>query len=194
MKKQFHFLRFTGKKAILLLSLTLILALSIVGSTIAFFITQTNSLTNTFTPAIIQSATQNSIVLNLGSAPSFIRCSVVINWVSNDGHVYAIAPILGTDYSITYNTDGWAQGSDSFWYYTKALLNVPEDTDINADGFDPTPYITTSLILNCTQLKDAPEGYSLKVEVLSSAIQAEPQTVVEQQWNVAVSNGILTPN
>ena len=64
----------------------------------------------------------------------------------------------------------------------------------NIEGFDPTPYMTTPLIKACTQLLEAPEGYSLKVEIISSTIQAEPTSVVQEQWGVTVANGVLTPN
>ncbi|MBE6690077.1 MAG: hypothetical protein E7590_02180 [Ruminococcaceae bacterium] len=192
--KQLKFLKWQGKKAVVLLALTIVLALGVVGSTMALIITKTNSVTNTFQPASISSATAQSVVGNMGDAPSFARIAVVVNWVATDGTVYAVAPVVGTDYSITYDTANWKQGADGFWYYTKALQNLPDDVDINADDFDETPYVTTSLITNCTQLVAAPDGYSLKVEIIASTIQAEPETVVEEQWGVTVENGALTPN
>ena len=192
--KQLKFLKWQGKKAVVLLALTIVLALGVVGSTMALIITKTNSVTNTFQPASISSATAQSVVGNMGDAPSFARIAVVVNWVATDGTVYAVAPVVGTDYSITYDTANWKQGTDGFWYYTKMLQNLPDDVDVNADDFDETPYVTTSLITNCTQLVAAPDGYSLKVEIIASTIQAEPETVVEEQWGVTVENGALTPN
>ncbi|MBR2464127.1 MAG: hypothetical protein IKB41_01675 [Clostridia bacterium] len=192
--KQLKFFRWHGKRAIALLALTVVLVLGVVGGTVAFIVTRTDSVTNTFQPAVIDSVTAQSVVGNMGDAPSFARVAVVVNWVANDGTVYAVSPSLGTDYSITFDTANWKQGTDTFWYYTKALENLPDDADINAEGFDPTPYVTTSLITECTQLAAAPDGYSLKVEILASTIQADPETVAETQWGVVVENGVLTPN
>ena len=192
--KQLKFFGWHGKKAIALLALTVVLVLGVVGGTVAFIVTRTDSVTNIFQPAVIDSVTAQSVVGNLGDAPSFARVAVVVNWVANDGTVYAVSPVLGTDYSITFDTANWKQGTDTFWYYTKALENLPDDADVNAEGFDVTPYVTTSLITECTQLTEAPEGYNFKVEILASTIQANPETVAETQWGVVVENGVLTPN
>ena len=180
--KQLKFLKWHGKKAVALLVLTIVLALCIVGTTMALIIIKTDPITNTFQPASISSATVQSIVGNTGDAPSFARIAVVVNWVAADGAIYAVSPVAGTDYSITYDTANWRQGSDRFWYYTKALQNLPADVDTSAEGFDYSPYMTTSLITACTQLVAAPEGYNLKVEIIASSIQAEPEAVVEIQW------------
>lgn len=192
--KQLKFLKWRGKKAALLLALTVVLALGIVGGTVAFIVTHTDSITNTFQPATIASVTAQSVVGNTGDAPSFARVAVVVNWVANDGTVYAVSPVPETDYSITYDTANWKQGTDTFWYYTKALQDLPDDVDVNAEDFNATPYITTPLITDCTQLVAAPDGYSLKVEIIASTIQANPETVAETQWGVVVENGVLTPN
>lgn len=194
MKKQFCFLKWQGKKAIALLTLVIVLVLGAVGGTVAFIITQTDPVTNTFVPATISSATAQSIIGNTGDAPSFARMAVVVNWVAANGTVYAISPVEGTDYTITYDNANWTQGTDGFWYYNKALQSVPEGTDIRAEGFDATPYITTALIQDCTQKVQGPEGYSLKVELIASTIQAEPVSVVVEQWGVTVTNGVLAPN
>jgi hypothetical protein len=34
----------------------------------------------------------------------------------------------------------------------------------------------------------------LKVEIIASTIQADPEAVAETQWGVVVENGVLTPN
>ena len=192
--KQLKFFKWRGKKAVALLAITVVLALGIVGGTVAFIVTKTDSITNTFEPATISSATSQSVVGNVGDAPSFARVAVVVNWVASDGTVYAVSPVLGTDYSITYDTSNWKQGTDTFWYYTKTLQNLPDDVDVNADDFDETLYVTTSLITNCTQLTAAPDGYNLKVEIIASTIQADPEAVAETQWGVVVENGVLSPN
>lgn len=193
--KQLKFFKWRGKKAVALLALTVVLALGIVGGTVAFIITQTDSITNTFEPAVISSATYNSQVINTGDAPSFVRVAVVVNWVASDGTtIYALSPVEGTDYTITYNTTDWKQGQDTFWYYTKAIQNIPADIDTSDPNVDYSPYVTTSVIEACTQLQAAPDGYRLKVEVIGSTIQADPETVAETQWGVVVENGVLTPN
>ena len=48
MPKTFKFLKWHGKKAVALLVLTVVLAVGMVGGTVAFIVTQTDALTNVF--------------------------------------------------------------------------------------------------------------------------------------------------
>ena len=80
-----------GRKAALILSLCLIFALA-VGTTVALLVAHTNAVTNTFTAAksgtgIVEELEDNqkkSIkVENTGTATSYVRVKLVMNWVDN---------------------------------------------------------------------------------------------------------------
>lgn len=86
----------------------------------------------------------------------------------------------GTDYSITLaeNTK-WIQGADGYYYYQ--LPVAPQGS-------------TGVLIEECELLKNAsvPDGYHLSVEIVASAIQSAPDSVVQSMWHVTVANGEIT--
>ena len=49
------------------------------------------------------------------------------------------------------------------------------------------------LIKECSVIDGkAPEGYPLSVEILASAIQSEPSSVVADQWGVTVTDSGIT--
>ena len=86
------------------------------------------------------------------------------------------------DYKIEYNLDdSWVKGSDGYWYYTKS---VPP-----TDGSN----LTEILIEKATQNKEGPKGtdgtqYYLSIEIVASAIQSTPETVVKEQWSSGISD------
>lgn len=170
------------KKIILTLA-SAVLLLATVGTTLAYLVTNTDTLTNIFNPSHvvnqIDEVTTNNVksdvkVYNTGDTDAYMRAKVVVTWQDGNGNVLAVMPVAGTDYSITYNNTDW-DVSDKGFYYHK--------TPVKAG--DPTAVLITS----CTQLQDAPEeGYYLSVEILSQAIQAEPFSSYTEAWNAATSN------
>lgn len=84
------------------------------------------------------------------------------------------------DYSITFakNTN-WIQGADGYYYY-----QLPVDPQVS----------TGVLIEECELLKNAsvPDGYHLSVEIVASAIQSAPDSVVQSMWHVTVEDGKIT--
>ena len=175
------------KKALLTMSVALLLAV-VVGTTLAYILTNTYSVENTFKPSKVSCAvvedggdpvaagTHNTgtvkkdvQIKNTGDTDAYIRVAVVVNWMSADGtKVWATKPVEGTDYSITYATGtSWVKDSDGYWYYTRS---VPPTDGSNLTGI---------LIENATQLVDkGPVGtdntqYYLSIEIVASAIQAE---------------------
>lgn len=160
------------------LALALVLTLS-VGGTIAYLITGTDSVENTFTPAemsivIHENGTggkgdfdrkekTNVYVENTSQADVYIRAAIVINWQDDNGNVVA-EPVSENDYTMTLGT-GWIPQNG--YYYCTA-----------ADAQNQTK--TSQLIVSC-----APKGtpkYHLSVSVLAQAIQAEPNTAVKDAW------------
>ena len=125
-------------------------------------------------------------IRNTGDTDAFIRVTVVANWVKADDEgnvtsVHAQQPQPGTDYTIQWADDfgaNWLQGGSDFYYYKIAV--DPEES-------------TAVLIAECTpKANRAPEGYTLAVEIVASAIQASPEAVAEEYWHISVENGVIT--
>lgn len=171
-----------GRKAALILSLCLIFALA-VGTTLAYLKANTSPVTNTFTAAKsdikidenVKNGEKSSIqVVNTGTAVSYVRVKLVMNWVDGNGKVVSGGKLP----EVTLNKSDWFV-QDDIYYYTKPV--GPKDSTANLLK-DPI-----------TQPEDAPEGCHLEVTVLAESIQAAPSTAVEGAWAVKVVNGALTP-
>lgn len=148
-----------------------------------------------FTPAQVSceveetfdgSVKRSVAIRNTGDTDAFIRVTVVANWVKADDEgnvtsVHAQQPQPGTDYTIQWADDfgaNWLQGGSDFYYYKIAV--DPEES-------------TAVLIAECTpKANRAPEGYTLAVEIVASAIQASPEAVAEEYWHISVENGVIT--
>lgn len=170
-----------GRKTALILSLCLIFALA-VGTTFALLKANTEPVTNTFTAAKsgtdivekLDGSQKTSIaVKNTGTAVSYVRVKLVMNWVDESGNVSA-EPVNITP-SIT---DNWFL-KDGIYYYKMPVA---------ANGG-----VTTNLLQTPITQDAAPEGYHLEVTVLAESIQAAPSKAVTESWGVGVdSNGYLT--
>ena len=193
--------KYINKKSIIIASVMLLL-LATVGTTLAYIFTETKPVENTFNPSKVSCAVvenkgtpvtgsvtntgdikENVQIKNTGDTDAYIRVAVVVNWASADGScVWAQKP-ADNDYEITYNLNcDWFDGGDGFYYYSKTIS--PEE-------------LTTILINEAKQLKSAPQTpdgiqYYLSIEIVASAIQSTPETVVEEQWGVTVENGVIT--
>lgn len=179
-----------GRKAALILSLCLIFALA-VGTTFALLKANTAPVENTFTAAksetyideVLEGSQKTSIkVKNTGTATSYVRVKLVMNWVSKDGKTISGEPV---NIDVNYDADKWFK-QDGIYYYRTPV--GPKDSGNN----------TTANLLQegspITQPEGAPDGYHLEVTVLAESIQAAPDTAVQQSWDVDVgSNGYLTP-
>ena len=169
-----------GRKTALILSLCLIFALA-VGTTFALLKANTEPVTNTFTAAKsgtdivekLDGSQKTSIaVKNTGTAVSYVRVKLVMNWVDESGNVSA-EPVNITP-SITAD---WFE-QDGIYYYKMPVAANGE---------------TTNLLQTPITQGTAPEGYHLEVTVLAESIQAAPSKAVTDSWGVGVdSNGYLT--
>lgn len=185
-------LRRPKRLATLLVSLVLVLGVA-VGGTVAFLSTRTDSKENTFTPSKVTCAVtetfknnvkSNVAVKNTGDTTAFIRAAINVTWMSNkdaaDQTVSSKVPVKNTDYSITLaeNTN-WIRGADGYYYYQ--LPVDPQDS-------------TGVLIEECKLQNNAsvPDGYHLSVEIVASAIQSAPDSVVQSMWHVTVADGKIT--
>ena len=169
-----------GRKTALILSLCLIFALA-VGTTFALLKASTAPVENTFTAAKsgtdivekLDGSQKTSIaVKNTGTAVSYVRVKLVMNWVDESGNVSA-EPVNITP-SIT---DDWFE-QGGIYYYKMPVAAKGE---------------TTNLLKTPITQGTAPEGYHLEVTVLAESIQAAPSKAVTDSWGVGVdNNGYLT--
>ena len=178
--------------ATLLVSLLLVLGVA-VGGTVAFISTRTADKVNTFTPSKVTCEVtetfENNVksqvaVKNTGDTTAFIRAAINVTWMSNkdaaDQTVSAKVPVKDKDYSITFakNTN-WIKGADGYYYY-----QLPVD-----------PKGSTGVLIEECKLQEnasVPDGYHLSVEIVASAIQSAPDSVVQSMWHVTVEDGKIT--
>lgn len=174
------------KQPVALVALLVLLCCTVAG-TLAYLVTSTNSVTNTFTPASVSTAVDETFengvksdvkIQNTGNIDAYIRVAVVVNWADKDGNVYGGAvPEKGTDYTEPVLQDGWIKVGD-YYYYTSA---VP------ADGFTGTLFAPIKQLTTC---KDT--NYGLQITILADGIQSEPVHVVADVWkDVKVDGGKL---
>lgn len=167
----------TAKSSALIIALALILVLA-VGGTVAYIFTQTDPVINTFTPTeakiTVDEKTNNNqkteiiVKNNSTGVPVYIRVALVANMIDEAGNVTGAA-----DVPEFTPGDDWLEGSDGYYYYTKA---VPVDGS------------TGNLLKAPMELSE-----NMQVVVLADAIQAEPTTAVTQAWGVNVdSNGSIS--
>ena len=169
-----------GRKAALILSLCLIFALA-VGTTVALLVAHTNAVTNTFTAAEskitidenVENGEKSSIqVKNIGTATSYVRVKLVMNWVDNTtGNI-----VSGDNLpEVTLNEADWFE-QDGIYYYTKPVAPV---------GAKPNN-VTSNLLQANSPITEPtegkPDGCHLEVTVLAESIQAAPSTAVEGAW------------
>lgn len=169
-----------GRKAALILSLCLIFALA-VGTTLAYLKANTSPVENTFTAAKsdikidenVENGEKSSIqVENIGTATSYVRVKLVMNWVDESGNVVS----GGNLPEVALNESDWFL-QDGIYYYKMPV--APKDS-------------TANLLKDPITQPNAPEGCHLEVTVLAESIQAAPSTAVEGAWAVTVVNGALT--
>ena len=174
------------KKPVALVALLVLLCCTVAG-TVAYLVTSTNSVTNTFTPASVTTEVVETFangvksdvkIKNTGNIDAYIRVAVVANWANSAGDVYGGAvPTEGTDYTAPVLQNGWIKVGD-YYYYTSA---VPAGSSTGT-LFAPIEQLTTC--------KDA--NYGLQVTILADGIQAEPVHVVADVWkDVRVDGGKL---
>lgn len=165
-----------GRKTALILSLCLIFALA-VGTTFALLKASTAPVENTFTAAksgtdIVEELDGNQkksiVVKNTGTAVSYVRVKLVMNWVDENGSVSA------TPVDITPSiTDNWFL-KDGIYYYKMPVAAKGE---------------TTNLLQTPITQGTAPAGCHLEVTVLAESIQAAPSKAVEGAWTAVKVDG-----
>lgn len=175
MSKKSPRLKKADRAVLLLVSLVLVLSAAI-GGTLGYLTGQVN-VVNTMEAGTIDTTIEekfdgevkeNVTVKNTGNSDAYIRAIVVVTWQDKDGNVL---PVDQGEYVMDQNAINWKKGNDGFWYYNGVVGENESTTNlINtckvADGVTP------------------PEGYNLNVEILASAIQAEPAQAVKDAWGM----------
>ena len=174
-----------------LLILAVVLA---IGGTLAYIIANTTPVKNEFTPGEVRCEVEETFkhnvksdvkIKNTGNTAAYIRATYVVTWQKDDGTVNGKMPVVGTDYTIVFaDNTGWKKIGD-YWYYTLPVLPFEDGVETGETGV---------LIASCKLAEGAavPTGYHLSVEIIASAIQSEPASVVAEKWHVAVDNGKIT--
>ena len=172
-------------RQVLLLAALVVIAMGVVGGTVAYLVTKTDPVVNTFTPGVVSckidetfdgTKKSNVYVTNTGNTNAYIRAAIIVTWKDSSGNIAATVPVEGYDYNLKLNTNNWTHSGD--YYYYKSSVE-PNGT-------------TEKLVESCTALKSNGD-YTLSVEILADAIQSTPSNAVESSWHVSISNGSVTP-
>ena len=170
--------RESKKSLTALIALILIICLA-VGGTVAFIVTQTQAVKNTFTPADVEvdiqedfdgSIKKNVNVKNTGDTDAYIRVKLVTYMADSKGNPIAKNASIpsfdpGSDWSYCK--------SDDTYYYGKPV--APNGTTSDLIGSEGITLINGQV-----------------VEVLAEGIQSVPYNAVEEAWPaVEVVDGVL---
>ena len=173
-------------RQVLLLAALAVIAMGVVGGTVAYLVTKTGSVVNTFEPGYVScrinekgpdgkkdfennvdTEKKNVTVTNTGNVDAFIRAAIIVTWKDSAGNIAATVPVKDTDYSMELNETNWKKQGD-YYYYNSSVESMGT---------------TENLIKSCTVLN--PNGdYNLSVEILADAIQSTPATAVIEAWGV----------
>lgn len=168
------------KSASLLVALVLMIVVG-TGTTLAYIIDQSGTVTNVFIPSQVSCAVKEDYtVKNTSDVDAYIRAAVVVTWKDDttNRNVYGKQPVENTDYTIQYNlTNGWVKGTDGYYYWTSPVKSEREAAN----------NCTTGVLIETCELKDGitpPSDYHLSVEIVAEAIQADPFANAEAAWAV----------
>lgn len=163
-----------------LLALVLILVCT-VGGTVAYLVTHTDPVVNTFTPGKVSCQVEEefkdndtvktkAVVKNTGNVPAYIRVAVVANTIDGEGNITGMETLpVGW-----LNAEKWTEVG-GFYYYKGVVQpgNVTANL-LTADGIDLT---------------------GIQVTILASAIQSMPDDAVNDAWKISYNSitGKWTP-
>ena len=174
-------MRLTKKSMMLLIASVLLLTMA-VGGTLAYFLDATEEVIYTLQAGYLATQLQQSLdgdahsvrVENLGNVDVYVRVAILGNWVDENNVI--VAPWTA---EIAVNeVQGWQQGEDGFYYYTKPLLGQKNVQ-------------TPNLLAASVAQSGGPAGAHLEIAVLHQAIQAECRNAAglypaEDAWHVTI--------
>ena len=173
-------------RATVLLMAILMLIGVVAGSTVAYLITKTDGVANTFEYGKVScdvgetfdgKTKKDVYVTNTGNVNAYIRATYVVNWVDSAGNIVASNPD-GYSYTITENPEGkWIRNATDGYFYYPTPVAPGKSTDPS--------------LLECT-VKYPPDlttpEYTLSVEILATAVQSEPANAIYEAWGVTPSS------
>ena len=172
-----------NKLAILFIAVVMLIG-AVAGSTVAFLVTDTQPVTNTFEYAKVSCAVietfngskkENVQIKNTGTTDAYIRATYVVNWLNKEDGTIAASVPTDYSYSLAENPDGkWTKGNDGYFYYW---------TPVAPNG------LTDGSLLNCTVTYPDNPKYVLSVEILATAVQSTPAKAVQEAWGVTLPSG-----
>ena len=186
-------------KYTLLLACLLVTVAIVVSGTIAYLFTASDPVTNTFKAVLpgIEipeemkgTIKENATIKNTGEVDSFLRARIIVTWQNDNGEVYPEVPVLDTDYTMS-NGANWQKVDvgNSFYYYYKKIA-APGQPAVTQGTNKEIVYGTgvtadDMLIIRAEVKKEAPAaGYTLHIEILGQAIQANPIEAVQETWGM----------
>ena len=169
------------KKPVALVAILVLLCCAVAG-TVAYLVTSTDPVTNTFPPASVTTQVEETFdgttksnvrIQNTGNIDAYIRAAIIVNWADKQGNISA-TPVNDSDYEMTLGS-GWVKIGD--YYYCKT-------TTVHGAS-------TAPLIISCAKTPSAavPDGYDLQVTILADGIQADGvasngKTPMQDAWGV----------
>lgn len=149
------------KSLVLLVCVALLLTCA-VGSTVAYLVDKTDSITNTFTPAKVTTEITEDFDKKVKSSIKihnkdesinvWVRVAIIGNWVK-DGQI--VAPWTGT---VDCNTPDWSLESDGYYYYKSVVEPGKSTTELLKTG------ITAEM---------REDGAHLEITVIHQSIQSD---------------------
>ena len=161
------------KKTVLLLAMVVLILAGAVGGTLAYIVTSSGPVQNTFTPAHVTCAVEESdfvdgtstiknnvTIRNTGNTSAYIRAAVVANWCDASSKILAPQPvtlerpILG---------DGWSRNTTDGYYYYNSPVSAGDSTGklITGNGYKPD------------RPAGVPADAHLEMTIVCQAVQAE---------------------
>ncbi len=144
----------------------------------AFYFHTTTTKVNEFAAAEVSCAANETwdgsqktsvSVTNTGTVSAYIRVRLVGYWLNSSGNIAAKSSVL-PEFTLA---EGWLYDAETDTYYYQYPVAAGEST--------PNLLAEDSAILLWEE-----DGYTLVVDILAEAIQAEPATAVEEAWSVGV--------
>ena len=157
------------KRIVMLVALVMILTAAI-GGTIAYIVTSTNDVENTFTPgkvsceineAFTGALKEDVTIRNTGNTEAYIRAAIIVTWKSTESgstNTYATAPQEG-QYTMTLGSD-WIPGEDGYYYYKSPL----------APGYS-TRELFTTVTFDAVKMDNDYQNCKAEIEVKADAVQ-----------------------
>lgn len=179
-----------GKKVLLAAAAAMLFATAAVGTSLAFLVDKSITITNTFEPSEVKGditeefkkgdeIKKNVAIQNTGDVAAYVRVALIPNWVDSKGNIAAEA--IKSDYELTLNLEDspWFEESegDHYYYYYSTPVPAGESTKVLVELCKPLVSKTDS----------AGNELHFELHVIASLIQAEPDAAVEKAWKVKVT-------